>query len=150
MDAAIIERQSQRAGGLDQLEMRGAANADLAAAVQEKKRVPGTQRDVAAAGDDGCPGVLFDSRRGIRRDFHVIAFDSSDDGRKILRRNMGIPDGQCRHDRQERDRENLRPGGLTLPLDRLGKHVYPQLPEGLGEAILTPTSTYTITACQNK
>jgi hypothetical protein len=32
----------------------------------------------------------------------------------------------------------------------LGKHVYPQLPEGLGEAILTPISTYTITTCQNK
>ena len=118
MNAAIIERQRHRAGGLDQFEMRGAANADFAAGVQQKQGVSGTQRDVAAAGDDGRRGIRFDSRRGFRYDFEVIAFDSPDDGRKILRGNVDIPNGERRHDRQQGDRENLRPSGQMLSRDR--------------------------------
>ena len=118
MNAAIIKRQRHRAGRLDQLEMRGAANADFAAGVQQKKGVSGTQRDVAAAGDDRWRGVRFDSRRGCRYDFEVIAFDSSDDGGKILRGNMGVPDGERRHNRQQCGRENLRPSGQMLSRDR--------------------------------
>ena len=109
MNAAIIERQRHRAGGLDQLEMRGAANADFAAGIQQKKGMSGAQRDVAAAGDDRWRGVRFNSRRSCRYDFEVIAFDPPDDGRKILRGNVGVPDGKRRHDRQQGGRENLRP-----------------------------------------
>jgi hypothetical protein len=37
-----------------------------------------------------------------------------------------------------------------LSRNRQGKQFYPQLPEGRGGAILTPSSTYTIAACRNK
>jgi len=63
---------------------------------------------------------------------------------------MGITDGKRRHYGQQRNRENVRPSGQMLSRDGWEKHVYPQLPEGRGETTLTPTSTYTITACQNK
>ena len=64
--------------------MRGAANADFAAGVQQKKGVSRTQRDVAAAGNDGWRGVRFNSRWGFRYDFEIIAFDSPEYCRKIL------------------------------------------------------------------
>ena len=59
---------------------------------------------------------------------------------------MGIPDGERRRGRQQCDREYLRPSSQTLSRDRWGKHVDLQLPEGRGEGILTPSSTYTIAA----
>ena len=65
--------------------MRGAANADFAAGVQQKKGMSRMKRDVTAAGDDRWRGVRFDSRGGCGYDFEIIAFDSPDYGRKILR-----------------------------------------------------------------
>src|SRR5580693_9811066 len=99
MNAAVIKRHRHRSGGLDQLEMRGPANADFAAGVQQKKRASGTQRDVTAAGNYRWRGVRFDSRRSSGYDFQVIAFNSSDDSGKILRGNMAFPDGERCHNR---------------------------------------------------
>ena len=73
-----------------------------------------TQRDIASAGDDCRRGVRFDSRRGCRYDIEVISFDSSDYDRKILRGNMGVPNGDRRRYRQQSNRENLRPSGQVL------------------------------------
>jgi hypothetical protein len=63
---------------------------------------------------------------------------------------VDVPNGERRQDRQQGDGENFRPSGQMLSRNRQGKQVYPQLPEGRGGAILTPSSTYTITACRNK
>jgi len=118
MNAAIIKRQCHRSGGFDQFEMRGAANADFAAGIQQKEGMARTKRDVAAAGDDRGRGICFDSRRGCRYNFKVIAFDSPDGDRKILRGNVRIPDEERGHNRQQRDRENLCPSGQPLSPDR--------------------------------
>ena len=72
--------------------MRGAANAHFAASVKKKKGMSGTKRDVAAAGDDRWPGIRLNSRWRLRFDFEVIALDSPEHGRKILRGNMGVMD----------------------------------------------------------
>ena len=63
---------------------------------------------------------------------------------------MGVPNRERRNNPEQRDRQNLRPSGQLLPLERKENQIYLQLPEGRGEAILTPTSTYTIAACRNK
>ena len=50
MHAAVVQSECQRrAEDLISLKCAGAADADFAAAVQEKKGMPGMQRDVAAA-----------------------------------------------------------------------------------------------------
>ena|ERR1700674_421457 len=118
MNAAIIKRQRHRAGRLDQMEMRGTANTDFAARVQQQQGMSGTERDVAATGHDRWRGVRFDSRRGFRDDFEVIAFDSPDYGRKILRGNVGLPDGERRQDPQQNSSENLRPSSQMFSRNR--------------------------------
>jgi hypothetical protein len=110
----------------------------------------GTQGNVTAAGDYGGCGILFNSRRRGRGDFEVIAFDSSYNNGEILGGNVRVPDRERGHQGQQRNGKNLRPGSEMLLRDRQRKHVYPQLPEGVDQAILTPPSTYTITACRNK
>jgi hypothetical protein len=118
MDAAIIKRKRQGPRRFDQFEMRGTANADLAAGVQQKKGMSGTKRDVAAAGDDGWRGVRFDTRRCFRCDFEVISFDSPEYDWEILRRDMGVPNEERCRNRQQCDRENFRPNGQMLLSDR--------------------------------
>jgi hypothetical protein len=65
--------------------MRGAANADFSAGVEQKQGMSGSESDVAAAGDHSWPGVCFDSRRSFGCHFEVIAFNSTEGGGEILR-----------------------------------------------------------------
>jgi hypothetical protein len=78
----------------------------------------GTQGNVTAAGDNGRRSVRLKSSRSFRYDVEVVPFDSPDNGREILSRNVRIPEGERRHSRQRGDHENLCPCGQTFSRDR--------------------------------
>lgn len=130
MNAAIIQRQSQRAGRLDHFEMGRATDADFAACVQHEQSVPGTHCNITAAGDHCRRGVRFESGGSCRCHFEIIAFDSADGSWKILRGNVDASKQDYRQNRKDCDRGN--PGRNSQPpfRDRLRKHFDQQLPEG--------------------
>jgi len=90
--------------------MSGAANADLAAGVEQQKRVAGMQRDITSAGHDRRPRVSF--HFSVARSLYdeVVAFDPADNDGQILRGEAGKSDGRRCQNCQACEREPLEPG----------------------------------------